>query len=1038
MTTLLRSLTICLIILAGNIGVAATPVGTGTITGRVQNVVTGQYLNQARVKLRGSDQIVLTDSFGIYQLVGVPAGQVTLEFFYTDLDVAVVTLTVAAGVVLEHNVNLSSVKRYGQDGETMKLDAFVVATNRETDAQAIATNEQRFAPNMKNVLSTDALGDVLGGSVGEFLKFIPGVAVDYDGADIGGISVRGIGSGMTTINNDGAPTTNIWNGTSRTTDVRSMGLNEISRVELTKIPTPANPADSLAGSVNLISKSAFERSGRQLRWGLNVVGNSENLHLGRTPSSYRDRLDHKIIPGANFDFTWPITKDLGVVLSGAASEIYNEQHFSRTQWATTGTGGALAAASQTNPYLQQYQLVAGPRYITRNSFSAKTDWRVLRHGVLSFGHVINRSVTRIGAVQLLFNAGNNGTPTPANSSANATWDATSFNGALGRGTVTNNGSSQLAPQKTDNTNLTFRFDDGLWRVEAGLSRSESRFRRRYWDGGFFYQTTANNSRPVRINFQDISGDVPGRIEVFDATNQPFDYRDLSNFRPVAANVADTKTVNVAGTGYLNIRRQLGFLPFPAGLQLGGSRKVQRFDNNPQSIQWTYNGPANANADPYKMQVYRDTDSGYGFHGIEWMSPLRVLRAYETDPMLYVMTDAQRFNAYNSRIDGSEFIRETIDAAYVQADAVFFRNRLRILGGVRFEKTRDQAQGGLNDADAVWERNPDGSFRRDAIGQRIRKTEAGAVNSYAQALLTRKMRASFADRAYSGYYPSIHSTFNASENLVFRTAWARTYGRPNFGDIIPRTVATGADLDDDDPTPITGRGTLTVRNPSLKPWTADNYEFSAEYYTKQGGLLSAGIFRKDIANFFGDSARIADAALLTELGLDPRYVGWNLVTKFNSGDARITGTEFNIRHSLRFLGRLGTPFTVFANATFMDLDGGPGASFSSFVPRTGNWGATYANKRLSITGRWNHRGLDRRSAQATFGADGYEYLKERTTLDMNATWQLTRRLALSASVVNILNEPQVYLRYGSQTPAYARQYESREYGVQFSAGIRGTF
>jgi hypothetical protein len=62
----------------------------------------------------------------------------------------------------------------------VKLDAFVVATGRETDGAAIAINEQRFAPNIKNVVSADALGDVMDGNVGEFLKFMPGITAEYD------------------------------------------------------------------------------------------------------------------------------------------------------------------------------------------------------------------------------------------------------------------------------------------------------------------------------------------------------------------------------------------------------------------------------------------------------------------------------------------------------------------------------------------------------------------------------------------------------------------------------------------------------------------------------------------------------------------------------------------------------------------------------------------------------------------------------------------------------------------------------------------
>jgi hypothetical protein len=36
-------------------------------------------------------------------------------------------------------------------GEAVKLDAFTVVVDREMSAQAIAMNEQRAAPNLKNV-----------------------------------------------------------------------------------------------------------------------------------------------------------------------------------------------------------------------------------------------------------------------------------------------------------------------------------------------------------------------------------------------------------------------------------------------------------------------------------------------------------------------------------------------------------------------------------------------------------------------------------------------------------------------------------------------------------------------------------------------------------------------------------------------------------------------------------------------------------------------------------------------------------------------
>ena len=74
----------------------------------------------------------------------------------------------------------------------------------------------------------------------------------------------------------------------------------------------------------------------------------------------------------------------------------------------------------------------------------------------------------------------------------------------------------------------------------------------------------------------------------------------------------------------------------------------------------------------------------------------------------------------------------------------------------------------------------------------------------------------------------------------------------------------------------------------------------------------------------------------------------------------------------------------------------------------------------------------------FGPDGYEYIKARTTLDMNAAYQLAPKLSLNASVGNLQNESQTVLRYGSATPAHARQYSRAKFGVQVAIGLKGAF
>ncbi|MDP3071008.1 MAG: TonB-dependent receptor [Opitutaceae bacterium] len=1023
---------------------------TGTITGRVLNVATGQYLNNARVTLKGSNQTAFTDRDGTYRLVNVPAGPQTLEVFFTDLDVQTVSVNVLADGSVEQNVDLTNARRYGQGAaSTIKLDAFVVSQNKETDAQAIATNEQRFAPNIKNVMSTDSLGDVLGGSVGEFIKFLPGVTVESDLADVSGISVRGIGGGMTAVTNDGAPASNIWTTATRSVDIRSMALNDISRIELSKVPTPANPADSLAGSVNLISKSAFERKGRELRYSLNLVANHENLDFKATPHSHRDRNTWKILPGANMDFTWPVTKTFGIVVAGTHARVFNEQHRTLQTWTSIVPPGSPAGTpiNYANPILTTLALLDGPRDLTRNTLSVKADWKPTRNSVLSVGHVASRTDTRIGSLSYTFGTSATITSSIAGGTPLA-WNEDQTIGATGRGTLNNNGTNQLINQITDSSTVNYRYDDGVWRVESGVSRSASQTKRRYFDAGFFLQASAIQRFPVRISFLDLEPGAarPGRIEVRDNANNLIDWNDPANLRGNTAGNAELNNRSYTHQAYLNVRRRLAFLPVPASVQAGASERRVMLDTNIYSPTWTFMGPNGASAatapiEPYLMQVYRGVETGYGFPSVNWMSPLRAYRAFQLNPLLYQQTDAQMATARNGHIDNNENIKEKVQAAYLQADTQLFNNRLLVLGGVRFEKTVDDGIGGLVDTEKIWQRNADGSFVRNAAGQRLRRPEAGAAGSLAESLLTRSYRSFFTHREYDGYYPSVHFTYNASENLLVRAAWAKTYGRPNFSDIIPRTVANTSATDpdeDDDLQPGQFRGTLNVRNPALLPWTADNFDLSAEYYTDNGGLISAGLFLKQLKNFFGDASRRGTPEVLAELGLPDRYLDWNINSKFNAGDARITGAEINLKQNLRMLGKWGSYFTLFANGTKLELDGSPGAAFSSFIPKSANWGATFANKRLTFTARWNHRGLDKRAPLAAYGPNGHEYIEARTVLDINGTYQLTKRLSFVASANNILNKPYRFLRYGDRTPAYAKLYAEQEYGMQMAVGLRGSF
>ena len=233
--------------------------------------------------------------------------------------------------------------------------------------------------------------------------------------------------------------------------------------------------------------------------------------------------------------------------------------------------------------------------------------------------------------------------------------------------------------------------------------------------------------------------------------------------------------------------------------------------------------------------------------------------------------------------------------------------------------------------------------------------------------------------------------------------------------------------------------LIVGNPDLKPWIAQNYDLSTEYYTETGGVFSFGVYRKNISNFFNSITGVsATPALLAQLGLDPNYQGWEVRTTVNGGDARIDGAEFNIRQSLKPLGGWGRYVSVFANATKLKLYGSRTADFTRLVPESFNYGFTITRNPVTFALKWNGRGDQRQAVSAAQGPDAYLYQEKRTTTDLNVTYQFTRALQLFANGRNIFNVHYNLMRFGSQTPAYAKISSTNSYGVQWAFGVKGTF
>lgn len=1011
----------------------------GAITGRIQNFVSGRYLANARVSIRGTLLSTQTDETGAFHLRSVPTGSQILEVYHTGMQPLAVTVDVRSRETLEQTLTMESLALAGSSPDRIRLDPFVTLSTRETDAGAIAVNEQRFSGNIKNVVATDAYGDVIGGNVGDFLKYIPGVLSADPGSqpEPTQISLRGFSAAYTGFSMDGSKLANANSaGDGRAFELNQSSIASIARVEVTKVPTPSDPADSMAGSINLISKSAFERSRAELRYRIGLTSNSESFGLDKQPDQF-EKERYRIFPSFEFDYTLPVSRDFGLVVTALHSSIYYPTDTSIRGYLATGTGITSSAALPFQN-LQNFRSISN--FSTRDSISIKADWRVTPNSVLSAGLQTTYFDNDIGYYDLSLNTGNNGTPTILGGTP-FTYGPDFTSGATGRGAVTQGGTFRHTQATTTSGRLNYRFDNGLWRVETSGSYSASRNWWRDSSDGFFSALSISTVVPVRVKFSDIRSLKPNVIEVFDNNNNPVDIYDPSLYRITGATLAPREVRDEVASGQLSVKRTFDHLPFPASLKVGGLVQEQTRDSVRRPSAYTYNPPnGDASIRPYLAQVFRGEPLFYGNDGrdVPWASNTRAWQAYQQNPSLFTQTPTQAVQAVRDFRVNSKLMQETVSALYVQGEAKFFRDRLSVLTGVRFEKTEDKGKGPSQDASAVFVRNADGSFALDSQNRQIRKPEAGAAGSREELDLTTRERAYQVTRSYDGYYPSLHLTYMLRDNFLLRAAYAKSFGRPDFSNIIP--TITESQFNVDPTAPDTVKGTITLANTGLKPWTADNFDLSLEYYTKSAGVFSAGAFVKEIDDFFGSVTRIVTEEDIAELGLDSRYLGYQVTSQFNAGSARIAGFEVNANQSLAPLGGWGKYITVFANGTKLRLEGNQASSFPGFIPESANWGVTIKRRPYSFSARWNYRGkFKTATAVPAMSPTAFQYIKApHPRLDINADYSLGKIGLVYLSVKNLFNVPTHAIRYGNETPDYAKPYQVTNSGVIFEVGFKGTF
>ncbi|MBL9210583.1 MAG: carboxypeptidase regulatory-like domain-containing protein [Opitutaceae bacterium] len=1031
----------------------AQAVSTGTIEGRVFNPANGEFVERARVTVEGTTLEAFTDSGGQYRLTNVPAGTARVRIFYTGLEAQAVAVTVTAGSITPRDFDLAVAPNRpagGKAGDVVELAKFVVATTKEMDAAAIAINEQRFASNIVNVVSADEFGAVVEGNAGDFLKFLPGITVDTGGGDMRTISMNGVPANNVPITVAGFSLASAASsGTSRQIELEQTSVNNVARFEVHHSPTPESPGSALAGSINLVPRSAFERSKPVLTSSVFLMMKDNYKDWKKTPGP-RVTPTRKIKPG--FDFSWvvPVNKRFGFTVSGAHSNQYTSEDYSQNNWrgvgaATNGItnpGVNTPPASQfpdttvDKPYLTDYAVQDANKFSKRTSFGLTADYRLARNDRLSFSfqwaffdaELSNRMLTFV-----------------VNRVAPGDFDTTFTHGQPGAGTIrlNNNGMRQKSGT-TYTPTLTYRHDGPIWKAEAGLgnSRASNHYRDEY--RGFFNSSVATRTG-VTVNFDDIFYLRPNRITVTDAAGSPVDPYSLASYSLTSASMGHQESMDLQRTAFTNLRRDFDVRGVPLALKAGLEMKQSVRDIRRYSPSWNFVGAdgrtsSNPNGSDDSAAVVLDRTfsqriAPYGFGRIEWVQQEALYDLYKAHPE-YFQGNAN--NAYRSHIDQSKHLDEIVSSAYLRADTAFFERRLKFVGGLRVEQTNVRAEGPLTD--------PTLNFQRDANGRVIDGNPglAGvqpvpivpATDALGVSRLTYIDRGFEAKKEYLRFFPNFNASYNVRENLIARASWYVSIGRPDTnqytgGVTLPNTEA-----------PPSAGNRIQVSNVAIKPWSARTTKVRLEYYFQRVGALSIGAFRRDFENFFGNTTFAPTPEFLELYNLDPgEYGAYEVQTSYNlSTRVRMTGLEIDYRQALTFLPPWARGVQVFANASALRATGAAANNFQGFVPRSGSWGISLSREKFNLKANWNYRSPARLGQLTGRGIEAgtFEWRAKKLNTDLYGDYALTQRIRLFASLRNVGSTPEDVKRFGPNTPAIARFRQRQDYGSAWIFGAKGTF
>lgn len=292
--------------------------------------------------------------------------------------------------------------------------------------------------------------------------------------------------------------------------------------------------------------------------------------------------------------------------------------------------------------------------------------------------------------------------------------------------------------------------------------------------------------------------------------------------------------------------------------------------------------------------------------------------------------------------------------------------------------------------------------------------------------------------YEAILPNFSVKLDINDDLVARLAASQTITRPTLDSMSPVTVIGT--------TRQGGNLTSSSGNPALKPFTSDNLDLSLEWYYADASYLSAGYFRKNVANFIINSTEdltftTADGNMLTDPSTgsdvdnpdaDDSVAVFTNTLPNNSESAIVDGWEIALQHTFN------NGFGIMLNTTLVDSNAElDPTDITQVFALTGlsdsyNIVAFYEDGPFQGRIAYNWRDSFVQSLTQTNG-DGVTIVEDYAQLDVSGSYDINDNVSVFFEGINLTEE------YIHKRGRFSNQLLLVEdSGRRFAFGVRGTF